>query len=257
MTAADVVNAIADTFANLAWVGAIVFVFSYGVFFRWTEKPAGRSIMAFAAAVVAFSSLSLLGRNVEKDLTYEYIRLFIFIFVFSAAWGMVIVLWRGRYRAEHRVAPPKTTILSLSKERTVTNQDKIISYIRTGVPALVGVALTWLVSRIPAVGDWLNQIDAYLAQFGFVGASVNGLLVAGGTAAAIAGYYALARWIGEKFPAAEKWLLGRSAVPVYLKPEEAAVITDAIPAVEDRQASATPTTSVTFGEEVVITDDAR
>lgn len=132
----------------------------------------------------------------------------------------------------------------------MTNQDRIIAYIRTGFPALVGMFITWLVSKIPAIADWLTFVDAQLTALGFVGVTVNGLLVAGGTAGIIFLYYAAARWLGAKFPPLEKWLLGRSAVPVYVKSgAEADVVQAAVPDPDSREATQS------YSDGVIIQDD--
>lgn len=232
---------------DLAFLGVAVFVFSYGLFFRWTETDAGKSIMAFASSIAAITLLGVIFRYVGMFPGYEWIRFFLYLVAFLACWGMVFTLWVTRYKREHINIQPRT--FARTESFTVNNNDRIISYIRTGVPGLIGVLLTYLVSRIPAVADILTTIDAHLALLGFAGATVNGLLVAGGTALAITGYYALARWLGEKYPALEKWLLGRSAVPVYLQPKQAEIVTENVPVPEERKAS------VTFGEDVVISED--
>jgi hypothetical protein len=100
----------------------------------------------------------------------------------------------------------------------VTRQDRIVALIRTGVPALVGTFLAFLVARIPAVATWIAWGDAQLAAWGLAGVSVQVVLSAVAVAAVIAGYYWLSRLIGSRWPAAEKWLLGSSAVPSYAKP---------------------------------------
>lgn len=87
--------------------------------------------------------------------------------------------------------------------------DRIVALIRTLVPALYGVAITWLVGRFPAVQDAL----AWLTETLGVDATAAISLVL--TAGVIAGYYWVARKLGARFPALEKWLLGSSAVPSY------------------------------------------
>ncbi len=87
--------------------------------------------------------------------------------------------------------------------------DRIVALIRTLVPALYGVAITWLIGRFPAVQDviaWLTDV---------VGVDVTAAISLALTALVIAGYYWIARKLGARFPALEKWLLGSSAVPSY------------------------------------------
>lgn len=241
------------TIANFALLGAIVFVVSYGVFFRWYATSAGRSVMAFASSIVVLSLLSFLFRGVQDTLVYGWARLSAMLFVGISVWGMVYVLWATRYQDSHPAVAPRTSgplgFRSLNKEfHPVNNNDRIISYIRTATPAAVGALLAWLIAKIPAVADWLAVVDAQLAVFGGFGTTATGLLTAGAIAGVTFLYYAAARWLGEKFPWVEKWLLGRSAIPVYLSPDEAHTITDAVPVAENRL------TSVTFGEDVVVSD---
>lgn len=103
--------------------------------------------------------------------------------------------------------------------------DKIVSVIRTAVPAGVGYLLALLISAIPAVGEgiaWIDsQIDAALP--GDSGVTVLGLLQAAAVALVVAGYYAVARWCGQHWPAAERLLLGSAKTPVYTMPESSPV----------------------------------
>jgi hypothetical protein len=97
----------------------------------------------------------------------------------------------------------------------MTINDKLIGLIRTGVPALIGSAIAWLIAQIPAVNDIIVSIDAVLAGADF-GVTVLGLLQVLSVALVIAGYYWLARTLGARFPWLEKWLLGRSVIPTYV-----------------------------------------
>lgn len=91
----------------------------------------------------------------------------------------------------------------------MTTNDRITALIRTLVPALYGVALTWIIGRFPAVQDILAWLSSTL---GVDATAAIGLIL---TAGVIAGYYWVARKLGARFPAIEKFLLGRSAVPIY------------------------------------------
>lgn len=91
----------------------------------------------------------------------------------------------------------------------MTPNDRITALIRTLVPALYGVGLTWLIGRFPAVQDSLAWLSAT------VGVDASAAISLAVTAGVIAGYYWLARKLGNRFPTLEKFLLGRSAVPVY------------------------------------------
>lgn len=84
-----------------------------------------------------------------------------------------------------------------------------IAYIRTYAPIIAGAVLTWLIASVPAVADAVTAIDRYL------GIDRTAITVAGaGIIMAI--YYALARWLGKRWPTVEKWMLGSSAKPVYV-----------------------------------------
>lgn len=94
----------------------------------------------------------------------------------------------------------------------MTPNDRITALIRTLVPALYGVGLTWLIGRFPAVQDGLAWLSAT------IGVDASAAISLALTALVIAGYYWLARKLGARFPALEKFLLGRSVVPVYKTP---------------------------------------
>lgn len=86
------------------------------------------------------------------------------------------------------------------------------AYIRTYVPVLWGAALGWLITHIPAVANAVAWADANLpADFDWR-SIINGLLIAGVTAL----YYWVARQIGRRWPAAEKWLVGSTSQPLYV-----------------------------------------
>jgi hypothetical protein len=86
--------------------------------------------------------------------------------------------------------------------------DAVIARIRTGIPLLLGPALAFGASRIPAVFDFVNM---YVPDF-------KELLYGGASAALGYGYWALAKQLGKKWPRAEKLMLGSSKQPVYINP---------------------------------------
>ena len=91
----------------------------------------------------------------------------------------------------------------------MTNNDKILGTIRTGVPALVGTAFAWLIGRIPAVNDiivWLGEN---------AGIEVQALVSGVATAGVIALYYALVRYLGDKWPWLEVFLGSKKTPAVY------------------------------------------
>jgi len=88
------------------------------------------------------------------------------------------------------------------------------SYIRTYVPLVVGAVLGWLVIQIEVIASAIRWLDAQIPVL-LPGTDWRELLNAAAIAAVTALYYWGARKIGRRWPAAEKWLLGSSATPVY------------------------------------------
>jgi len=103
----------------------------------------------------------------------------------------------------------------------MTISDRIVATIRTGVPALVGLILAHLIAAVPAVADAIVLIDNHLSAI-TEGVPVATVLQLAATAGVITGYYYLARLAGAKWPWLEKWLLGKSLVPVYVPAEAVA-----------------------------------
>ena len=94
----------------------------------------------------------------------------------------------------------------------MTVSDRIVATIRTFVPALWGVAITWLVGRFPVVQDVLDWLTETLDED--VTAAIGFVL----TAAVIAAFYWAARALSARFPWLEKWLVGSSLTPIYESP---------------------------------------
>lgn len=84
------------------------------------------------------------------------------------------------------------------KEEKKKMKDKMTSYIRTYAPMVGGALLSWLATFGLVVDDEVRS-----AVIIIVTAVLQGL------------YYALARLVGKKYPAIEKWLLGSSKQPTY------------------------------------------
>lgn len=131
---------------------------------------------------------------------------------------------------------------------SMTNNDKVISYIRTGVPALIGGIIAWLVAKIPAIADILTFIDAQFATAGFAGVTAAGILSAAAVAGVITLYYIVVRWLGDRWPQVEAFLLGSSKHPVYFLPKEADTVSDAVEIPEQREAVRTAGHSVIVQE---------
>ncbi len=84
--------------------------------------------------------------------------------------------------------------------------DAVISRIRTIVPLIIGPLLTLGVTRFPAVFDFLTSVQPGWRE-----------LIYGGVSAALGfGYWALAGWLGKRWPRVEKIMLGSSKRPVYI-----------------------------------------
>lgn len=96
-----------------------------------------------------------------------------------------------------------------------------LSYLRTAVPIWWGSLLAFLAAQIPAVASLFAFIDA---QVGEGWRQLAGFVAA---AAVIFVYYWVARQIGRRWPAAEKWLVGSSSRPIYFEnaPQIAAATT--------------------------------
>jgi hypothetical protein len=88
------------------------------------------------------------------------------------------------------------------------------AYFRTAVPVWWGSLLAFLAAKIPFVAAVFAFIDA---QAGEGWREIVGLIA---TAGVIFGYYWVARQIGRRWPAAEKWLVGSSSKPVYVEPHD-------------------------------------
>lgn len=85
------------------------------------------------------------------------------------------------------------------------------AYFRTAVPVWWGSLLAFLAAQIPAVAQFFIFLDAQ------AGEGWRKIAEAVATAAVIFGYYWVARQIGRRWPAAEKWLVGSSARPIYVE----------------------------------------
>lgn len=91
----------------------------------------------------------------------------------------------------------------------MTNQDRIIALIRTAVPSLYGAALAWAISLLPFMQTAFDWLSATFEQ------DVVSAIESVFTVACIAAFYWVARKAGARWPGLEKWLLGRSLVPIY------------------------------------------
>ena len=247
MSALEIIEIIAATLRNLALVGATAFVLSYGLFFKWQSTAAGRSIMGFVSGIVMLTFLSYLASTLDDRLVYEVVKMFIMLYVFLASWGLLVTLWRGWLKRPPAGLEPDMVLVAptVKEKRRMTNHDRILGTIRTFTPAAVGAFLAWLVSKIPAVAEWLAGVDALLSQGDFGGATAQGIL----TALAIGGFTALYYWLVRVLSPRWPWLealLGSKKTPVFMIQSEEEKVTETIEEHEDREVVETA------GESVII-----
>ena len=89
----------------------------------------------------------------------------------------------------------------------MTNNDRIISTIRTFVPALIGLLIARLVAAVPAVADVIAWLD------GVIGTQTTNLIGLVAAALVIAAYYWLVRRLATRWPWLEGFL-GSTKTPV-------------------------------------------
>lgn len=107
---------------------------------------------------------------------------------------------------------PDTLVGLIQKVFPHLDGDKVVAWVRTVVPTVVGGLLAQLIQLLPNVAAWLD--DLYSGWQVAVGVFI--------TSAVIGLYYALARKIETKYPKAGKWLLGSAAKPIYVDPVDKA-----------------------------------
>lgn len=90
------------------------------------------------------------------------------------------------------------------------------AYIRTYVPIAIGAILGWAVTTYTVVADALTWLDSTIPTL-LPGTDWRALLNAATIAGVTALYYWLARKVGARWPKLEKWLLGSSSTPTYVK----------------------------------------
>lgn len=90
-----------------------------------------------------------------------------------------------------------------------------IQSIRTFVAALVGVLIVRIIGALPTVAAGFAWVDGVFAEAGYVGISALAIVQAVVTAGVILGYQKIAQRIGDRWPDAEKFMLGSSARPSY------------------------------------------
>lgn len=97
-----------------------------------------------------------------------------------------------------------------------TKNDRQAQTRRTIMAALVAVLVARLVAQIPVLADMLEWVDELIAEAGVVSVPALALLQAAVIAAVIWLYQRLAQVLGDRWPSAEKVMLGSSARPHYV-----------------------------------------
>lgn len=104
---------------------------------------------------------------------------------------------------------------------TKQKSDSTIAAVRTIVPALIGVAIARLIAGVPVIAAVLAGIDQLILDVAaaggvpLIGVTAAWLIQAALTALVIWAWYELARALGRRWPAVEKWMLGSDARPHY------------------------------------------
>lgn len=97
-----------------------------------------------------------------------------------------------------------------------TKSDRRAQDRRTIMAALIAVLVARLVAQIPALAAALAWVDGVIAEAGIVSVPALALLQAIVIALVILLYQRLAQWLGDRWPAAERIMLGSDARPHYV-----------------------------------------
>lgn len=92
---------LADLLLLGAGVGVALFTIIYATVFRWHKTPTGIAILSFTLGLTLVLCLVLVNRLLGGD--YEgrdIVRVIVYGTNFIAAWGMVLLLLRGRHKGE-------------------------------------------------------------------------------------------------------------------------------------------------------------
>lgn len=160
----------------VAAVGAIFFVVSYSMFFRWRKTSAGRSLMYFVLSLIVVFVNNIAARSFGDYPYREWVRLVIYATVAITIWRIGIVLWsnwnahKPGLDIENR---PRRSIMSKTvvKVKEATNKVAqtakawiaLLSAILTGISAtLTADSPQWEVRYIPVALAILGAIGTYL-----------------------------------------------------------------------------------------------
>lgn len=86
---------IGDLVMLSAIIGTVVFAVSYATFFAWRRTPAGRSLMYFVLALVAWSVQSFVSRLNPDYPGRGIIRILVYLLITVTVWRLVVTLWRS------------------------------------------------------------------------------------------------------------------------------------------------------------------
>lgn len=99
---------------------------------------------------------------------------------------------------------------------TQTTSDKRTQDRRTIIAALVAVLVARLVAQVPAIAAALAWVDDLVSEAGIVSVPALALLQAIVIAIVILLYQRIAQWLGDRWPAVERIMLGSDARPHYV-----------------------------------------
>ncbi|MBK0420144.1 hypothetical protein JD276_13990 [Leucobacter sp. CSA1] len=91
----DALFLIGDIIMLTALAGAAVFAASYVAFFNWRSTSAGRSLLYFVLALIAWASQSVLARLNPDYMGREWVRIVVYVFIAATVWRLVATLWRS------------------------------------------------------------------------------------------------------------------------------------------------------------------
>lgn len=101
---------IGDILMSVATLGVLVFALSYGVFFRWRRTAAGRSLMYFVLALLAWAAQSTAARLFDGIyLGRAGLRIIVYTGILLTVWRLVYTLWRSWRHTPQPIEPRPTT----------------------------------------------------------------------------------------------------------------------------------------------------
>lgn len=89
----EVLVYVSDFFVLVAVIGLVVFVFSYGVLFRWRRTLAGKALMFFVSSLLLTLLLAVV-RILFGEVARDFVRPAVFGLIAVAIWALVLSLLR-------------------------------------------------------------------------------------------------------------------------------------------------------------------